>query len=215
MKEGLIKIMESFSAAGLSFIMKGMIKIFPRSYRQVLIPFCYQEQLKVIQTILGKIPEDTVRMWLSELIQSDMNVINLSQKSEINRLMSAVNDLLALVEKQSSMLNKILLNGDQNIIDVLRNNFSNEWLWLIAFYLFQNQDQKLKEQVIKYQLLKSIQHLNEFSLEEVGRLPNDTEELYQGEIENFSPTAKGIFFAEQGKIAQYLSEIKSQFLPQE
>lgn len=195
---------------GFFNILGGIVRIFSKRYSDKIIFFAYQDYLKTMDCIIGKIPEEKIQALLRYL--PNIEKINIVAKSDMTQLINAVCTVLALVEKNSSGWRKCFFNNDEHIAELLRSKLSNYWLWIIAIYLLQEDQSECKRLVIKYRLLERIQHLNEYSLDEVAALPNEANELYSAGGE---PTPKGNFFLYHNEIAQLLHHIRLTFLPQE
>lgn len=151
---------------------------------------------------------------LQELLRNVSNIenINIAGKEEIVRLIKVVFALLELVEKRTSLGNKLLCNNDEYIAELVRSKLSNEWLWIVAIYLLQGHLANCKNLAIKYRLFEHIQHLNEYSSDELGALPNGSNELFPDEN---SCTPKAYFVRDSYQIEYLLNHIRSEFLPQE
>ncbi|MGX2951470.1 putative phage abortive infection protein [Ursidibacter sp. B-7004-1] len=193
-----------------SIILGGGARFLPKRYSDKIIFLAYKDYLKTVDCIIGKVSAKKLQELLRHL--PNIEKINIVAKADIVQLINAVRTVLSLVEKNSSKWRKCLFNNDEYIVGLLRSKLSNEWLWIIAIYLLQKEQSECKRLVIKYRLLEHIQHLNEYSLDEVAAFPNEANELYLASGEH---TPKGNFFLHQNEISQLLNHIRLEFLPQE
>lgn len=187
-----------------------IIKFMPAFFRSKITPICYENYIESIKDIVEKVEEERLLELLDKYITEGKCYF--MDKNEIKRLIEIINTLLSLVDKQPGFLVKIfpkwIRRDDKNITDLLRNQFSNYWLWIIALFVLYQNNPECKRLVIKYRLLDNIQHLNEYSLDEFGDLPSDTNIFYLSESKN---TPKGNFLLHKQKVLEILESIKKSF----
>lgn len=188
--------------------LKCILNILPKSYRSKLIPLYYSKHLAIINGITDKVPD----LELLQIIRQFEHIalINIQGKSEIMRLINTLDELLGFIDEQKScLLNRVLRNNDEDIVSLIRNQLSNYWLWIIALYLLQGKNIEFKQKVIKFNLLKNIQHLNKYSVIEIGNIPNEN---FCQDTEN---TIQAEFFVKQEQIEELLNQIKKELLAKE